>query len=573
MPKDNLIANLEKNGFEYISKLGSGGFGNVVKVKHKISKQFFAVKTLNNSRINNPENILREIQAIARINNSNIISYKHSFIEDGELYLVMEYCSNGSLRDWINKVGKIEIEPAVNIFLRLTHTFNILHTKGYIHHDIKPDNILFSDEKLKIIDFGTVNTNIGTIRYSAPEMLMSDPPVNDVRVDIFSLGITFMECVTGINPLSGKKTWDEIILTVKNADFPIKRLPYWLQQVLLKACHYNPSARFQTMLEFYDAIRKRHIPQIIDKKIIESNKLAVKLKMIVIAKRWRKAKEFIDSHDNESMAFLIQKGKYFLGTNQLEKAKITFEDVLKKDRNAPIEKNMGEIYFRFNEPSRAATILHGYVNHHFNNIEAHNQLLHSYYLSDQWELGLNQAAYLRKIFPKELIFINNHCLFQLLLGKEPNEKSFFTEKNSIGFYNYHEVVLGNSPESYDSTDFNKLKSKLLFHEFNFRNIDKSKNTVSVEINGVIHNENRHIISFGRKFYDYNTFSNFEDNSVSRRHFVIINQKNNVWLHDLSTLGTYIDEKKVQGKEFLLGRSSVKFGNQEIFINPDSSKLL
>ena len=227
---ESIIKHLKKHGFEYISELGEGGFGQVVKVKHKLSEQFYAVKTLHKTRVLRPENILREIKAIAQLNNQNIISYNHSFIEEGTLFLVMEYCSRGSLRDWLLSVGKLDIKTATDIFLRLTHTF------------------AFTDDKIKISDFGTVNTSIGTIVYSAPEMLMDNPPVDDVRVDIFSLGLTFMECLTGKNPLALAGSQSKQILLVKKADFPIGGLPYWLQQLLLKACHYDPSARFQTMV-------------------------------------------------------------------------------------------------------------------------------------------------------------------------------------------------------------------------------------------------------------------------------------------------------------------------------------
>jgi serine/threonine protein kinase len=573
MLDENTIKNLLKHDFEFISELGSGGFGNVVKVKHQISKQFFAVKRLNNNRKENPDNILREIQAIARFDHPNIINYNHSFIEDNELYLVMEYCSKGSLRNWLSKKGKFNIDHAIDIFLKLTQAFDFLHKKDYVHHDIKPENILLTEDfNIKISDFGTVNTKIGTIIYSAPEMLMSDPSENDVRVDVFSLGITFMECITGENPFE-KCNFQEQIFMVKRANFPIKQLPYWLQQLLLKACHYDPSARFQSMIEFHNAISKRHIPQIINNNVIDSNKLSNKLKMYLVGRRWQKAKSFIEINNDESIGFMIQKGKYFLGTNQLIKAKSTFEKILKKDQNAPIEKNISEIYLQFEEPSKAATILHGYISNHFNDIEAHNQLLHSYFLSDQWELGLDQAEYLRKLFPKETVFVNNRILFELLLDKEPFEIEFLTEKNPIGYYNYHEVVNGNNPSAYDKSDKKHLKSKLLFHEYKFKNIHKSKNTVAIEIDGEIHHCDKHIISFGRKGYDYNTFSYFDDNQISRRHFLILNQRNNVWLYDLSSFGTFVDGKKVNKKAFLLGRCEIKFGNYQVFIKSDTNLLL
>ncbi len=574
MMDESTIKNLAKHGFEYISALGEGGFGQVVKVKHQLSDQFYAVKTLHKTRVRQPENILREIKAIAQLNNPNIISYNHSFIEDGTLYLVMEYCSKGSLRDWLIKAGKLDIKTATDIFLRLTHTFAFLHSKGFIHHDIKPDNLLFTDDKIKISDFGTVNTSIGTIIYSAPEMLMDNPPVNDVRVDVFSLGLTFMECLTGKNPLAIAGSESKRTLIVKKADFPIGGLPYWLQQLLLKACHYDPSVRFQTMVEFHEAISKRHIPQIIDDQVIATNKQTQVLKMHIIRKRWNFAKNYIETFNNESIGFLIEKGKYYLGINQLDKAQVIFELVLKRDRHAPITKNMAEIYLQHQEPSKAATILHGYILHHFNDIEAHNQLLYSYFLSDQWELGLEQSAYLRKLFPKEILFINNHALFELLLRKEPTDMRFINELNPFAYYNYHEVVLGNNPPAYQANDSRSLKTKLLFQEFKFRNIHKSKNAISVEVdgNGVITDCSRHIISFGREGYDYNTFSLFDDTMVSRRHFVIVNQKNNIWLYNMSGLGTVLNGVKIMEKAYIPGRCEIQLGQYQVVVNPDTKLL-
>jgi len=572
---ESIIKHLKKHGFEYISELGEGGFGQVVKVKHKLSEQFYAIKTLHKTRVLRPENILREIKAIAKLNNQNIISYNHSFIEEGTLFLVMEYCSRGSLRDWLLSVGKLDIKTTTDIFLRLTHTFAFLHSKGFIHHDIKPDNLLFTDDKIKISDFGTVNTSIGTIVYSAPEMLMDNPPVDDVRVDIFSLGLTFMECLTGKNPLALAGSQNKQILMVKNADFPIGGLPYWLQQLLLKACHYDPSARFQTMVEFHEAIRKRHIPQIIDDHVLATNRQTKVLKMYVIGKKWQYAKNFIERFDNESIGFLIEKGKYYLGTNQLEKAQEIFELVIKRNRNAPIAKNIAEIYLQHQEPSKAATILHGYILHHFNDIEAHNQLLYSYFLSDQKELGLEQSAYLRKLFPKEILFINNHALFELLAGIEPTDMRYMNEHNPFAYYNYHEVILGNDPPAFLPNDRKALKSKLLFQEFKFRNIHKSKNTISVEIEGVEEPVecNKHLISFGRKGYDYNDFSSFDDVKVSRRHMVIVNQKKNVWLYNMSGLGTLLNGINITDKAFLLGRCEIQVGGYRVVLKSERSYLL
>lgn len=566
------IANLKKHGFEFLSELGEGGFGVVVKVRHEISGQEYAVKKLTRRAKANPENILREIRAIASLKNPNVIGYNYSFIEDDELYLVMEYCPMGSLRDLLRKEEKLEIGMCANLFLRLTNTFAFLHDNGFIHHDIKPDNILFTEKKVKVSDFGTVNTTIRYRYYSAPEMMMPNAPKDDPRVDIFALGITFMECATGVNPLKNCETWEEHILTVKNADFPIFALPYWMQQVLLRACHFDPAARFQTMQEFHEALVRRHIPQVIDEKVIQAHQLAAKLKMRVVAKRWQAAKKLIDGFESErAEAFLIQKGRYYLGTHQLALAKATFEEVLKIDRSAPIEKNMAEVFLQFNEPSKAAAMVHGYINKTFNDVEAHNQLLFSYFQSDQWELGLEQALLLRKLFPQETVFADNCVLFGLLLGRDPRRGAAFKAASPIAHYNCHDVVYGDGPALYNPNDPKSLKSKLLFTEFKFRFFQRSRNVVTVEINGKEHHCNQPIISIGREGFP-NTIT-IDDSWVSRRHLVIVNLKNDVWLYDMSTSGTYVDGERVVNKSFLLGRCEIKTGGQTFFVKSDRGLLL
>ena len=566
------IESLKKHGFSFISKLGAGGFGVVIKVKHEISGQFYAVKILRKREKSDPENILREIKAIASLKSLNIIRYNYSFVEDGELYLVMEFCSEGSLRDRLRKEGRLSSEFCCDIFLRLTHTFAFLHDKGFVHHDIKPDNILFTEKKVKIADFGTVNTKIGTIAYSAPEMLLPDAPEDDPRVDIFALGITFMECISGVNPLRNLKSWNEHLHTVKQADYPLQDQPYWLQQLLLKACHYDPSARFQTMKEFHEAIKRRKIPQIIDNEIISEHKRAMKLKMLVVGKNWLKAEKFIDLHsNNKSVDFLFYTGRYFLETNQLEKALAAFEEVLAIDRSTPVHKELAEIYLHLNEPSKAASMLHPFINRNFRNAEAHNHLLHSYFLSDQWEIGLEQASFLRKLFPKDPCFINNLALFEIMLGQTPSEPIHLNENNPIGYYNYCDVAKADKPSIVNSKNCSSLKSKLLFNEYKFRKFYKSKNGVTVEIDGKEFHSDKHVISIGRKGFN-NTFS-VGDSSVSRRHLVIVNKKNDVWLYDMSTLGTFVNGIKVQRRFFLLGRCEIQAGRKTIFVKSDRNLLL
>jgi len=176
------------------------------------------------------------------------------------------------------------------------------------------------------------------------------------------------------------------------------------------------------------------------------------------------------------------------------------------------------------------------------------------------------------IFPRERIVENNNLLFSILLKKKKHEIS--PSINSSPFYNYYfNVLKKNYPSTWILNGRPTLESKLIFQEYKFRNIENSINEIEIRINDELIRTKDAIISFGREGYACNTFSSFEGNSVSRRHFVIVNMKNNVWLYDLDSTGVYVDRKRVNKKYFLLGLHKIKFGNYEIEINTDSSKLL
>lgn len=570
---ETLVNRLADQDFIYISKLGKGGFGEVSLVKHKISEQLYAVKTLRGDRKENPEDILREIKAIASFNHPNIINYQHSFLVEDELFLVMEYCKNGSLYDLIKAKKKLNIEEAVDIFRKLSQALYFVHKNGYVHHDIKPSNILFdASNQVKLSDFGTVNTSIGTIAYSAPEMLSPNSPTHDARTDVYSLGLTMMESLIGRLPI---KQFNRVAIKnqIRKADFPLDSIPYWLKQLFLKACHYNPEMRFQDMLEFDEAMEKRFIPQIINNhRIIEENEVKV-LDTYIKFRKWENARRIVENRSNSHIKFLISKAKYYLNTHKIDLAKLTYEKVLLKDPKAPIEKELAEIYLQTNQPAKAVSLLQSYLHYNFKDKEAHNQLLHSYFLSDQWELGLEQSGFLKSIFKDELIFRNNALLFELLLNITPTDKdivktgNFFATYNSIILSNVYKNKLGIINEKV-------AKKKVLFQEYKFLNIHKNKNLIKIGFPGdkepVLCDDS--IISFGRKGDYGNTFSPSPSTLISRRHFVLVNQKNNVWLYDLSLYGTYVDGKKVIGKEFIIGRCEIEFGNLKIVVNSEANSM-
>jgi len=559
--------------FVNIRVLGSGGFGTVFLLKHKLSDQFFAGKRLNSLSKENQKIIQQEIKTVASFSHPNIIGYKNGFNIGSILYLIMDYCPNGSLDEKIRKNGKLNEDELINTFITLTNTFEFLHKKNIIHHDIKPSNILFDENNtIKISDFGCVNSTMGTPAYLPPEAFESHSYSPNNQSDIYALGITLLESALGYNPFFGK-TVDEQVEIIKTANLPIDLLPYWLQNIILKAVHYDSSSRYTSMQEFHDSLIKRNIPHFLNSEIIALEKDAKRLSYFVKRKKWRKADLLIKTHTNlfKNLNLVVNAGIFYLNTHKITEAQKCFERALKLNPQTNVEKQIAEVYLQNGNAAKAASILTGYINRNFSDIESHNQLLFSYFLSGRWKLGLEQAQLLVQAFPGEAIFINNQAVFCFLLNKSYLADDLKLD-HSFGDYNYS-VYSKNSPEAWYRNNHPLIQNKLLFQEYKFRNIENSKNTLEISIADKKYKVSNSLISFGRKGYDYNIFSQFDSNSVSRRHFAIVNMKNNVWLYDLDSTGVYVDGQKVNQKCFLLGFHKIKFGDYEIEVKTDEQILL
>jgi serine/threonine protein kinase len=246
------------NRYCFKKDLGAGGFGRVFLAEEEKSKHLVAIKQLNNQDKGRQEAIIHEMQIIAQFNQPNIVTYNHYFVQDDLLYIVMEYCPLGSLRSMIRK-QKITSAFVWKWLKTLTETMQFVHEKNIIHHDIKPDNILFSDDRtIKIADFGIANKSGGTTPYMSPEALIWDTSaIMDERVDVYALGVTLLELLTGKNPFFSKSI-NEILEIHDKKDFGITNLPNWEQEIILRAISKIPEQRFQNMREFNEAIQSKY---------------------------------------------------------------------------------------------------------------------------------------------------------------------------------------------------------------------------------------------------------------------------------------------------------------------------
>ena len=272
-----------------VRKLGEGAFGYVYLAQDiLLEEHYVALKCLKIDEETREQFFIKEMDFLSTLADPHVVGFYHHFRDENNLFLVMEYCPGGSLRQFLQREDKIGIEKATGWVIKLCSTLNSVHDHGIVHHDLKPENILFSrDGTLKIADFGVANTRAGTPSYMCPELFLPAENVSrtDGRVDIYALGVTLLELVTGQNPFFHLSEGDLLNAKVR-LDFVTAELPEWLKEIIIKALHPKPELRFQTMQEFREAIESRHVPYSFSRKRIQAHKAAQKAEWHLSRRRY-----------------------------------------------------------------------------------------------------------------------------------------------------------------------------------------------------------------------------------------------------------------------------------------------
>ena len=550
--------------YKVVRELGEGGFGRVLLAEDiAISDRFVAIKVLKDQDQERQNILLDEMTFLANLQNPSIVTFHHHFQSNGRLHLVMEYCAGGSLRNRIRRGNGLEPNLVFQWGVRLAAVFDFVHNRDIVHHDIKPDNLLFSqDGHLKVGDFGVANRNIGTLPYMAPELFTeSDVSIRDRRIDIYALGITLLELILGRNPLFGLAP-NELLLVKLRGDFIPSDLPSWVQEILLKATHATPELRFQTMTEFREALMSKTAPVVIDRQRMDAHKQAIAVEKLIGAKKWLRAEKIIRYALGKcpgSVPANITAGRLFIKQKRLDKAKAHLDQALRLNPRANIQKELGWVNLEMGKFSIALSLLNDHLHRNPLDKEAQNLLLQCYYETGRYELGADLAS---QNLSDADCFFNNYLLCRVLSGEKPED--IFEEKDlrksDNAFLQYNLAVIDEDPKSWDEKGNVSLRSKLLFQDFRFGK-KKSRtriNAVSIGFSGKEQRDySQTIITIGRN--SANMIST-PDHSVSRRHCVIVNYPDDVWIYDLdSTVGTFINGERICGKMFLLGVCELKVG--------------
>ena len=267
MLKDGIII---AERYEIVSRVGSGGMADVYKaMDHKLNRMI-AIKILKAEFRQDTSFISKfrkEAQSAAGLAHPNIVNVYDVGEDRGLYYIVMELVEGITLKNYIMKKGKLSVKEATSIAIQVSLGLEAAHNQGIVHRDVKPQNIIIStDGKVKLSDFGiakatnsnTITANVmGSVHYSSPEQVRGG--VSDAKSDIYSLGITMYEMVTGRVPFDGDTTVAIAIKHLQEEIVPPSRytadLPYAFEQIILKCTQKNPDRRYQDMGGLIDDLK------------------------------------------------------------------------------------------------------------------------------------------------------------------------------------------------------------------------------------------------------------------------------------------------------------------------------
>ena len=263
-------ANKRIGDYQILDELGSGGMGRVWRVRNVITDRIEAMKVLLPDLAGRQElaaRFQREIKLMASLNHPNIAALRTAFTADNQLYMVMEYVEGTNLADRLEK-GPIAVGDAVNYISQVLSAVSYAHQQHIIHRDIKPANMMLTPQGVvKLMDFGIARggeersltmtgTTMGSLSYMSPEQVKGE--ATDARSDLYSVGVSLYEFVTGQRPFTATSDYSIMAAHVKEAPKPPVELhpglPAALNEIILMAIAKDPAQRFQTADAFRNAL-------------------------------------------------------------------------------------------------------------------------------------------------------------------------------------------------------------------------------------------------------------------------------------------------------------------------------
>jgi len=265
--------------------IGEGGMAIVYLAFDMVTKREVAIKMIREETMKNPVNLSRferEARAAASLNHQNVVRVINLGTYEGRPFMVNELVKGQTLKDVLKERGKFTFLEACDIMYQLCSAVLHAHQHNVIHRDIKPENVFITqDGTIKLGDFGiaTFQDNnarvtksevvVGSVHYLAPELSQGSPAT--IQSDIYSLGITFFELITGKVPFDDQSPVSVALKHIKEK-FPSAKkynpkTPMIIDKIIQKSCAKSPSDRYKDVFEMRkDIDRILRDPTLIKKK-------------------------------------------------------------------------------------------------------------------------------------------------------------------------------------------------------------------------------------------------------------------------------------------------------------------
>ncbi len=257
--------------YEIIDKVGSGGMADVYKARDQRLNRFVAIKVLKPEYSSDKSFVNKfraEAQSAAGLSHPNIVNVYDVGDDSGLHYIVMELVEGITLKRFIERKGKLDIKEAVGIGIQIAQGMEAAHDNHIIHRDIKPQNIIISrDGKVKVTDFGiakatnsnTITSNaMGSVHYLSPEQARGG--YSDEKSDIYSLGVTLYEMLSGKVPFAGDNTVSVALLHIQGEAMPLRELdteiPVSVDKIVQKCMQKRPERRYHSASELIADLKR-----------------------------------------------------------------------------------------------------------------------------------------------------------------------------------------------------------------------------------------------------------------------------------------------------------------------------
>lgn len=268
---DKYIGKVLDGRYEILEEVGNGGMAVVYKARDFDTGAIVAVKILREEYLDNEEFCRRfrnESRAIALLNHPNIVKVFDVCNTPTLQYIVMEFIDGISLKDYIDQQRAVRVKEAVHFTTQILRALMHAHSKGIVHRDIKPQNImLLPNGRIKVTDFGIARLSssqtstitdkaIGSVHYIAPEQARG--AATDARADLYSVGVMLYEMLTGKLPFEANSAVSVAVMQLQ-ADPKMPReinpnIPVGLEEITIQAMQKDPACRYQSAAEMLQDI-------------------------------------------------------------------------------------------------------------------------------------------------------------------------------------------------------------------------------------------------------------------------------------------------------------------------------